>query len=616
MLRPAAEKPDQRSLGDLVALLMRAEASLEGAGSSVLRYVSSLALLRERLVEERLQVAVLGQFKRGKSTFLNALLGASVLPTGVVPLTAIATFIRWAAEPSIRIAYFDDRRAEELGAYGTDRIREQLARFVTEEGNPHNRLKVARVDLFFPAPILRHGIVLIDTPGVGSTLRHNTEAAVEVLPECDAGFFVLSADPPVTEAELAYLDQVRPNVAQLFFVLNKIDYLGERDRKVAIDFLRRALSAHMPQGTDIPIFTLSSRRALEARETGDPGALMASGLSEIERRLFDFLANEKVASLRRAVAAKAGTLIEAAGMNIALGVRALELPLEDLKKRAGQFAQALEGIERQRLIARDLLAGDRRRALEVLEEQAEELRCQARDVLLAVLDRAVAVAPEDQEAAAKAAIATAIPEFFGLKLDDISRSFATTIEAMLAQHVEEADSVIASVRNAAAALFEIPSIPIDEGETFLMARQPFWVTQKWDETIGSLAGGAADRLLPARIRGARIRNRIAAQLDDLVQRNVENLRWTTLQNVDDAFRRFSKWFDDRLAETIGATRGAIEAALQKRRQHAEEAEVALGQLRRAANDLSAIRQALLSVAGHAPVSISKSDTLSSDRGPN
>ena len=65
----------------------------------------------------------------------------------------------------------------------------------------------------------------IDTPGVGSTLRHNTEAAIAVSPQCHAGFFVLSADPPVTEAELVYLERVRPHVAQLFFILNKIDYL-------------------------------------------------------------------------------------------------------------------------------------------------------------------------------------------------------------------------------------------------------------------------------------------------------------------------------------------------------------------------------------------------------
>jgi hypothetical protein len=90
-------------------------------------------------------------------------------------------------------------------------------------------------------------------------------------------------------------------------------------------------------------------------------------------------------------------------------------------------------------------------------------------------------------------LATAIPDFFGSKLDQVSQSFAMKIEAMLARHVQEADRVIASVRESAAALFEIPLIPASSIATFVMKREPFWVTQKWDQTIGSLAGGAIDR---------------------------------------------------------------------------------------------------------------------------
>jgi dynamin family protein len=194
----------------LAGLLGRARCCIQDLWPDGSRYGTALAALRERLVEQRLQVAVLGQFKRGKSTFLNALLGESLLPTGVVPLTAIATFIHWAATPSIRVSYLDERAPEERSTASAGEVEAQLSRFVTEEWNPHNRLRVGRVDVFYPAPILRHGIVLIDTPGVGSTLRHNTDAALEVLPECDAGFFVLSVDPPVTEAELAYLECVRP----------------------------------------------------------------------------------------------------------------------------------------------------------------------------------------------------------------------------------------------------------------------------------------------------------------------------------------------------------------------------------------------------------------------
>ena len=92
--------------------------------------------------------------------------------------------------------------SREFAVHAADEIRDVLFRFVAEDANPENRLGVERVELFYPADILADGTVIIDTPGVGSTLRHNTEAAWRVMPECDAAFFVVSADPPITESSL------------------------------------------------------------------------------------------------------------------------------------------------------------------------------------------------------------------------------------------------------------------------------------------------------------------------------------------------------------------------------------------------------------------------------
>jgi GTP-binding protein EngB required for normal cell division len=590
---PPQEVVEQDRAEGLAARLGRAEAGIDEFLRSGVRYSQMLAGLRERLVEGHLQVAVLGQFKRGKSSFLNALLGESLLPTGVVPLTSVATFIRWAAEPSIRVAYLDGRPEGGLRAADTQQIRAQLARLVTEEENPRNRLGVARVDLLYPAPVLRHGIVLIDTPGVGSTLRHNTEAALGVLPECDAGFFVLSADPPVTETELAYLERVRPHVARLFFVFSKIDYLVPEERERALDFLRRSLSEHLPGAADAPIFSLSARQALAARQGGDAALLAESGLTDIEHHLVAFLAREKAESLQRAVAAKAGTVLDAALMDLALGIRALEMPIEDLERRAAEFTDAVGAIERQRLVARDLLAGDRRRAVEGLERQAAELREEARRVLRAVLDASLEEAVETVETVARDAIAAAIPEFFEPRLAQLSRDFGILVEDILKGHVGRAEALIRSVRETAASLFEIPSIPDEAAETFVVHREPYWVTERWNDKLNLFGGGLVDRLLPRAARTSRLGNRLAAEIDELIQCNVENLRWATLQNLDTAFRRFAAAFDERLAETIAATRGAIDAAADKRRAQVEGAEPELSRLRHGTAALRELRQGLV-----------------------
>jgi hypothetical protein len=96
--------------------------------------------------------------------------------------------------------------------------------------------------------------------------------------------------------------------------------------------------------------------------------------------------------------------------------------------------------------------------------------------------------------------------------------------------------------------------------------------------------------LPAGLRTARRKRRLVEQVGELVQRNVENLRWATLQNLDAAFRRFEGWFDERLAEAVEATRGAIDAALVRRREHADQARDHLLRFRQGAELLAAVRE--------------------------
>jgi GTP-binding protein EngB required for normal cell division len=451
----------------LPALLARCAAYLRGLWPDRDGYANGLQELSARLVEERLQIAVLGQFKRGKSTFLNALLGQPVLPTGVVPLTAIPTFLRWAPEYLIKVSYADGRMRNRLPSADAAGVRAELFGLVTEEGNPNNRERVARVEVFLPSPVLEDGIVLIDTPGVGSSLRHNTDAALEVLPQCDAAFFVLSADPPVTAAELDYLETVRPHVARLFFILNKIDYLADTDRPTAVEFLRRSLREQVPAEAEVPIFSLSARQGLEAKEKSDAEAVEQSGLGAVERHLAQFLARDKTEALAGAVAAKAGRMLDTARIDVALAIRALELPLEDLLKRAGQLAEALREIEDQRQAARDLLAGDRRRSLDHLEARAEQLRGEAHGVLSAVLRRALAGRPGGREEdAVRDAIAASIPDFFAPRMEEISLALGGEVEETLARHVRRADALVASVRETAAALFEVPLIPLSGSEVF------------------------------------------------------------------------------------------------------------------------------------------------------
>jgi len=145
----------------LPPLLEEATRILENLGTPFAADFASLHFLLDRLEQGRLHLAILGQFKRGKSILLNALLGDAIRPTSVVPLTAIPTLVRAGDSLRARAAFQDERTAEELRGINAEELAAFLSNFVTESGNPKFRLGVSQVEVFHPAPILRKGVVKV-----------------------------------------------------------------------------------------------------------------------------------------------------------------------------------------------------------------------------------------------------------------------------------------------------------------------------------------------------------------------------------------------------------------------------------------------------------------------
>jgi ribosome biogenesis GTPase A len=548
----------------LLALAIRSVASPSPNQASLLKQLDSL---HERLATERFQLAVLGQFKRGKSTLLNALLRADVLPTGVVPVTAIATFLQYAEKPRLRVSYLTGK-TEQFDVSGEEALRERLRGLVTEEANPKNTLGVDRVDVFLPSELLGRGVVLIDTPGVGSTFRHNTAAADAILHECDATLFVVSPDPPITEVEIDFLSRIRQTVAHLTIVLNKIDIVEPGEAESVTAFLRRVLAEQAKLDSGTPVFRVSARKAFRAEQNGDAVALRESAFPDLESYLMQFLASEKRATLNAAVARKAAALIAQLQLETEIALKSLRLPVEDLEQRMATFDEAAKRFEAERRTANDLLAGDRLRALEELETEAERLRTGARATLERDLDQVLTAGVAGDSARQR--LSTTVLAFFDNALRDVIHKMGARLEEALRVHQRRADELITLVRKTAANLLEIPFHAPESSEAFEAKREPFWVTAARTAELNPIPPGTFDPLLPAAMRKARERKRLIEEIDSVVIRNVENLRWATRQNMEDTFRRFSAELDERLAMSLAATRGAMQKALEQRRKHSEQ----------------------------------------------
>ncbi len=572
MRRAALPQTRLQEQPTLESLLSRAAETAAQIGPEFLPHAGKLDDLRQRFCEGRFHLAVLGQFKRGKSTLLNALTGEPVLPVGVVPLTAAPTFIQYGQTPAMRVIYRDKRPAEEFPGTGVDERRAWLADFVTEKGNPQNRRGVAEVQVSLPAPILAGGVVLIDTPGIGSTYRHNTTATLDFLTQCDAALFLVSADPPITEVELAFLRQVKEKVPRLFFVLNKIDYLTPDELSEALAFYRDILAQEAGRDDDFRVFCVSARRGLAARASDDGRQWRDSGMAQLEEFLVDFLAREKFAALSEAVSRRAVDFIDAALMEAGIVLQALKLPRQELEEKIAVFEKSLRQAESDRRLVEDILAGDKQRVTAFVEEQARELRQAAEQHLRQIMESGRG--GRSARSGVQQAWAEAIPDFFEQRQEALNRRVKERLVACLAPHEERLQNLVETLRRAAADLFQVPYRSLSPEEALEIRRKPYWVLNTWNTDP-----------LP-------VLQSLNQRLDRLVRRNVENIRWSTLQNINISFAGFARRTRERLDETVAATKGAMEAAQARRREHGDGIEA---EVRRVA-DRMALLEALKSEA--------------------
>ncbi len=541
----------------LEGLLAKTVDAVSGIGAGFDRHGQTLFDLNRRLSEGRFHLAVLGQFKRGKSTLLNALVGESILPVGVVPLTAAPTFLQFGETPQIRIRYTDGRKGEAFAGASTGERNAFLARFVTEAENPQNNAGVAEVEVDLPAPILSGGVVLIDTPGIGSTFRHNTAATLHFLQQCDAALFLISADPPITEVELAFLQQVREKVPQLFFVMNKIDYLDDRELTEALRFYRGVLAETFGERDDPAVFSVSARNGIRAREDGDAGQWRASGMARLESFLIDFLAREKRNALTEAISRRAAEVLDRVLMEAEIAVKALQMPRQELEEKISLFETTLKQAESERRLIQDVLAGDKKRASAFVEEQAAQLRREAEPFLNDVMNRGAAGRGFGQfsRAAVADAWAEAIPAFFEAQQENLNEQVKAYLLECLAPHEQRLARLEETLRRTAADLFQVPYRSLQPEEALEIKKRPYWVLNTWNTDALPVLKSAEQRR------------------DELVRRNVENIRWAMLQNLNVSFAHFAAKVRERLAETVAATRGAMDAARSRKKTHSGNVQV-------------------------------------------
>jgi GTP-binding protein EngB required for normal cell division len=234
-----------------------------------------------------IDVAILGQFKAGKSSFINSLIGRPILPVGVIPVTTVITRIRNGLCDSAIVTYFDGKQV------GIDL--NELEEFISEAKNTANQKNVEVVDIQLPSLEEYAGLRLIDTPGLGSVFKYNTDISEEWLPRVGAAIVAISSDRPLSENDLVLIRQLMEFTPRVVLLLTKVDLLSKEQQDEVVRFFRDALKREFNKNFEILLY--STVKETESYKDLLKGFLIS--LSENRETEFNSIVQHKVRSLGR-----------------------------------------------------------------------------------------------------------------------------------------------------------------------------------------------------------------------------------------------------------------------------------------------------------------------------
>lgn len=257
--------------------------------------LEKVTALEEDIRQDRYKILVLGEFKRGKSTLVNALLGRSILPMDVLPETATLNEVVYSETPFVKVFY-----SNSLVEDGT-LTPEFLKRFSANAENSQAYL-VDKIQMGYPLPFLANNITLVDTPGVADLDETRCDVTYKILPEANAVIFLLDANTPLTQSERDFLvDRLLPQgVDNILFLLNKYDFIDEEEDEGLLEDVEDRLRSILTDGegqelfSDIHILPISAKMALEGYLYENNNLIKTSGLNQVQNQLTQMLSKGSV----------------------------------------------------------------------------------------------------------------------------------------------------------------------------------------------------------------------------------------------------------------------------------------------------------------------------------
>ncbi|MBX3214574.1 MAG: dynamin family protein [Labilithrix sp.] len=410
--------------------------------------VAELAIERSRPV----RVAIVGEFNAGKSTFINAVIGADVAPTGVLPTTATLHHLRYAPDPFARIQFHADAPSDiKERIVPTSELRAAL------KGGDAEWVK--RVEILQPIASLTR-VEILDTPGFNAPDTRHTEAARSAFEEADAAIWLLDAGQPLKQTERRILDEAKVTSLPVQILVNKADRLKPEDLATVMSSVGASLDETGIRSWAAPL-ALSARLALQGK-LGDDDALTRSGWEDVQRLLDEQIVGRSDELKERGLRRRAGrvvTLMLARAREQAGEERAA---IEAARSRAQELALRAANLEREADEAAQVVAGaiggaaaDWRRDLEVVVTGRDRQQVASDPTLLRYrVDRARSrLSAPLARVLASIARGQATSDIEGARADDLMPVVHAAVRTFAAAN-GQADALFPLTRSAVASLVE------------------------------------------------------------------------------------------------------------------------------------------------------------------
>ena len=347
----------------LVALLERCELAMSGIDMT--SWSQTVAELKQKLASERFKLLVLGEFKRGKSTFINAMLGREVLPAFPTPCTAIINELKWGEQPSAILHFKAPLPSELPGSLDVEARRhierhlpdaippmevraEDLERFVVIRDSNGEETPYERAVISWPLGLLSDSVEIIDSPGLNEH-GSRTQITMDYLGQVDAVLFMFSVHAFASQSELAVIDNdlIGSGHSDLFFICNRFDELRkEAHRTSVVNEAYQKLADRTSLGRE-GIFFVSALDAVIGREEGDSSLIDRSGIPGLENTLATFLTRERGRIKLMQPARQLNAAIKVALHEVIPAQRTLlESSKQELQRRYDDARPQLEQAER------------------------------------------------------------------------------------------------------------------------------------------------------------------------------------------------------------------------------------------------------------------------------